>query len=135
MLKRLWHTIPYAIMRHVQNADFRPTEVPPRLYPLATAATALPGAMISAGGVESRQDPRRPEPDLFAMNGPGPLSLVPTQLNLTTRGWLRDGDPFVYPAQMDMFRARDLRLRPRAIRKPSPRRPFNGIPHFLPPRV
>ncbi|KAF8260561.1 hypothetical protein EI94DRAFT_1706200 [Lactarius quietus] len=77
--------------------------VPPRLYPLATAATASPGA-DSAGG-ESHRDMIffAPDPELFAMNDPGPSS----RPNLTSNpvaGYTIDDDPFVSPSQMDMFR-------------------------------
>jgi hypothetical protein len=58
---------------------------------------------LSWGRVDSGQDPLRPDPDLFAMNDPGPSSR-PSLSSQPAPSYAIDDDPFVSSTQIDMFR-------------------------------
>ena len=75
----------------------------PSLAPSADGRNSFTRRRLSWGRVDSGQDPLRPDPDLFAMNDPGPSSR-PSLSSQVSPAYAVDDDPFVSHTQMDSFR-------------------------------
>jgi hypothetical protein len=75
----------------------------PSLVPSADGRNSFARRRLSWGRVDSGQDPLRPDPDLFAMNDPGPSSR-PSLSSPPAPAYAINDDPFVSNTQMDIFR-------------------------------